>query len=72
MRYQFALGMDSSESIANALASYVGLRRSPETIDKVYALYDTLTPPDIRAAAAKYFVDKHRTIVTLNTREVAK
>jgi zinc protease len=72
LRYQFALGMDSSESIANALASYVGLRRSPDTIDKVYSLYDTLTPQDIRAAAAKYFVENHRTVVTLNTKEVAK
>lgn len=72
LRYQFALGMDSSESIANALATYVGLRRSPETIDKVYALYDTITPQDVRAAAAKYFVDKGRSIVTLNSKEVAK
>jgi zinc protease len=72
LRYQFALGMDSSESIANALASYIGLRRTPETIDKVYALYDATTPQDLRAAAAKYFVDKHRTIVTLSTKEVAK
>jgi zinc protease len=72
LRYQFALGMDSSESIAGALASYVGLRRTPETIDKVYALYDAITPADLRAAAAKYFVDNHRTIVTLSTKEVAK
>ena len=72
LRYGFALGMDSSESIANALALYVGLRRTPETINQVYALYDATTPEDLRAAAAKYFVDKNRTIVTLRTKEVAK
>jgi zinc protease len=72
LRYQFALGMDSSEAIAGALAVYIGLRRTPATIDKLFALYDTITPADMRAAAAKYFVDSHRTIVTLSPKEVAK
>jgi zinc protease len=72
LRYQFALGMDSSEAIAGALAVYIGLRRTPATIDKLFALYDTIAPADMRAAAAKYFVDSHRTIVTLSTKEVAK
>ena len=73
LRYGFALGMDSSEAIAGALASYIGLRRTPETIDKLFALYDTITPEDVRQTAAKYFVDSHRTIVTLSPKkEVAK
>jgi len=73
LRYQFALGMDSSEAIAGALAVYIGLRRTPLTIDKLFALYDTVTPADMREMAAKYFVDNHRTIVTLSSkREVAK
>jgi zinc protease len=67
LRYSFALGLDSSEAIAGAMAQYVALRRTPETVDKVYALYDTLTPQDIRDVAAKYFVENHRTIVTLST-----
>jgi zinc protease len=73
LRYQFALGMNSSEAIAGALASYIGLRRTPLTIDKLFALYDTVTPQDMREMAAKYFVDSHRTIITLSSRkEVAK
>jgi len=72
LRYGFVLGMDSSEAIAGALASYIGLRRTPLTIDKLFALYDTVTPEDMREMAAKYFVDSHRTIVTLSTRGVAK
>jgi zinc protease len=73
LRYQFALAMDSSEAIAGSLASYIGLRRTPETIDKVFSLYDTITPQDIRETAAKYFVDNHRTVITLSTKkEVAK
>jgi zinc protease len=67
LRYSFALAMDSSEAIAGAMAPYVALRRSPETVDKLYALYDTITPQDIRDVAARYFVDNHRTIVTLAT-----
>jgi len=73
LRYEFALAMNSSEAIAGSLAGYVGLRRTPLTIDKLFALYDTITPQDIRETAAKYFVDNHRTIVTLSTKkEVAK
>jgi zinc protease len=73
LRYEFALTMNSSEAIANSLAGYIGLRRTPLTIDTLFALYDTITPQDIRDLAAKYFVDKHRTIVTLSTKkEVAK
>lgn len=73
MRYSVALSMNSSEAIASVLANYIGLRRTPETVNKLFTLYDSITPQDIRTAAAKYFVDKHRTIVTLSTKkEVAK
>jgi zinc protease len=73
LRYQFALAMDSSQAIADSLAPYVGLRRTPLTIDKVFTLYDTINPLDIRDMAARYFVDNHRSIVTLTTKkEVAK
>ncbi len=71
LRYSFALSMNSSEAIAGTLATYIGLRRTPETINKLFSLYDSITPEDIRSAAAKYFVDKHRTIVTLTTKKEA-
>ena len=69
LRYEFALAMNSSEAIAGSLAGYIGLRRTPLTIDNLFALYDTITPRDIRDMAAKYFVDNHRTIVTLSTKK---
>ena len=65
LRYSAALTLNSSEAIAGALAPYIALRRSPETLNKLYQLYDSLTPEDLRAAAARYFVDNNRTIVTL-------
>lgn len=68
LRYSAALALDSSEAIAGMLASYVGLRRTPETIDRLFATYDTVTPEEIRAAASRYFVDNHRSIVTLATK----
>jgi zinc protease len=65
LRYSFALHLDSSEAIASALAPYIALRRTPETVNRVYALYEQITPQDIQRAAAKYFTDNNRTIVTL-------
>jgi zinc protease len=66
LRYQFALSMDNSESIAESLAYAVALRRSPETLNRLYALYDQITPEDLRNVARKYFVENGRTVVTLS------
>jgi zinc protease len=68
LRYSFALSMDSSNAIARALVPFVALRRTPEAIDKLFALYDQITPDDISSAASRYFVDKNRTVVTLSTK----
>jgi len=65
LRYQLALTMDNSDTIANILSRYVALRRSPDTIDKLYAQLAQLTPADIQAAATKYLIENGRTIVTL-------
>ena len=72
LRYGTALGWDSTEAIAQYLAGYIGLRRTPETIDKLFALYSQVTPEDIRALANKYFTENNRTIVTLQSKEKGK
>lgn len=69
LRYQTALSMNSSQAIARAISPYVALRRTPETINKLFNLYDQITPADIRDAAARYFVEHNRTIVTLSQNE---
>jgi zinc protease len=69
MRYSFALSMNSSNAIADTLAPFIALRRTPEAIDRLFALYDKITPEDIRQTAAKYFVDNNRTVVTLATKK---
>jgi zinc protease len=68
LRYGFALGMNSNDAIAGILAQFIALRRSPETVDKVFALYDSITPEDIRKFAAKYFTENNQTIITLATK----
>ena len=65
LRYQMALGMDNSETIAQVLSQFVALRRTPDTINKLYDQYAALTPEDIQQAASRYLVEKNRTIVTL-------
>ncbi len=72
MRYSFALRMNSSPAIAAALAPYILLRRTPDTINKVFALYQQVTPQDIRSLAAKYLTETNRTIVTLATKTGTK
>ncbi len=68
MRYGFAMGMNSNDAIAGTLAAYIALRRSPETIDRMFALYDSITPQDIRSASEKHFVPNNQTVVTLATK----
>jgi len=65
IRYSFALRMNSSPAIAASLAPYILLRRTPDTINKVFGLYQQVTPQDIQAMAVKYFTENNRTIITL-------
>ena len=71
LRYEFALQLNNSEAIAGAVAQYVALRRTPETINRYYDEYAKLTPADIRKAAQKYLIEKNRTVVTLTSKASA-
>jgi len=65
LRYSLAQRMDNSDTIAGILANYIALRRTPETIEKLYGQLAQLTPEDVQQAAAKYLIENGRTIVTL-------
>lgn len=69
MKYSFAMAMNNNDAIAGTLARYISLRRSPDTIDRVFALFDTVKPEDIRFYADKYFKEKNRTVITLATKK---
>ena len=72
LRYEFALQLNNSEAIAGAVAQFVALRRTPETINRYYDEYAKLTPADIRKAAQKYLIEKNRTVVTLTSKAGTK
>ena len=65
MKYSFLLGLDTADAVANTLAHYLSLTNDPETVNKVYELYDEVTTEDVRSLARKYFRPENRTIVTL-------
>ena len=66
LKYSFINGLDSSQSIASTLASYMHFERDPEVINQLYATADSITPENIKAVANKYFVDSSRTTVTMS------
>jgi zinc protease len=68
LRYSFAMSMNSSDAIADLLTAFVGLRRTPETINKYADLLDTITAEDVRQIAARYLKEDSRTVVTLATK----
>jgi zinc protease len=65
LRYSFSLQLDNNQAVAAAVARTIVLRRTPDTINRLYALYAQLTPEDIRDVARKYLVGSGRTIATL-------
>src|ERR1700733_6675278 len=72
LRYEFALGLNNSEAIAETVAQFVALRRTPETANRYYETYSKLTAQDIQKVAQKYLVDRNRTTVTLTSAGGAK
>ncbi len=66
LKYSFVNSLDSSESIASTLASYMHFNRDPETINYLYNSFDNISAEDIKRIANKYFIDENRTTVTLS------
>ena len=58
--------LDNTESIAGALARFVRVRRSFDTLNNFYGVYATLTPDDLLVAAKKYIVDSGLVVTTLS------
>jgi zinc protease len=69
LRYSFALSLNSSEAIARTLAPYVALSRTPETINRLFDTYSVITPDDLRAMAARYFIADRRTVAILSNKD---
>jgi len=69
MKYAFAMGLNSAGSIARSISHYIQLTGDPESVNRVYALYDKVTPEDIVNVARKYFTKENRTVVLLTQEE---
>jgi zinc protease len=66
LKYSFANAMDNSEGIASALVGYIARTRDPETVNRVYRLYDSITQDDIRSKANHYFTDNRLVVASLS------
>jgi predicted Zn-dependent peptidase len=62
------MAMNSNDRIAGALAPYVSLERTPETLNRSSTPTRRSRAEDIRDAAKKYFREESRTVVTLSTK----
>ena len=69
LKYGFAMSIDTPGAIARSLSHYVQLTGDPESINRLYALYDKVTIEDIRMVANKYFKSEHLTIATISDDE---
>lgn len=65
-RYSLLRSLDNTESIAGLLAQYVRFNRSFDTLNNVYAVYESLAPADLLAAARTYLTDERLVQTTLS------
>lgn len=65
LKYSYAMGQNNADAIANSIAHYISMTGDPETVNRIYALYDSVTPEDLMMVANKYFGPGNRTIVLL-------
>ena len=65
MKYSYAMGLNNADAIANSISHYISMTGDPESVNKVYTLYDRVTPQDLMTVANKYFGANNRTVVLL-------
>jgi len=69
LRYGMAGSFDTPLSVAENLATYIWLTGDAKSLNRVYDLYEQVTPQDIMDAARKFFVKETRTMITLSGEE---
>jgi zinc protease len=65
LKYSFASRLGTTDGVAGRLAHFLSLTADPGTINKLYSLYDNITPQNIQDMAQKYFQKNNSTVVTL-------
>lgn len=70
LKYGFSMGIDTPGAIARSLGHYIQLTGDPESINRLYTLYDKVTVENLKKVANKYFVPEHLTIATISDDEL--
>jgi zinc protease len=65
LKYAMADALGTTDGVAGTLAFYINLAGDPGTVNKLFDLYDKVTPADIMAAVRKYCKPTNSTTVTL-------
>ncbi len=65
LRYGFANSLDNSPAIAAALVGVMARTRDPESLNRVYGLYEQIRPEDIKGVADRYLTDQNLIVTTL-------
>lgn len=69
LKYNFAMQMDTPDAIAGSLSHYIQLTGDPESVNRLYGLYDQVSLEDIQQVAQKYFQPERLTIATITDEE---
>lgn len=65
-KYAFANALGTTDGTAGNLAFYVNLAVDPGVVNRLFSLYQKVTPGDIQDMARKYFRVENSTVVTLS------
>jgi zinc protease len=65
MKYGFLMGLETAQSVAFAMISFVINTGGVEAVEDYYRTLDAVTPDDVRAAARRYLVETGLTAVTM-------
>ncbi len=69
LKYSFAMSIDNPDAIANSISHYIYLTGDPESLNRLYAMYDKVTVDDVKMVANKYYNDHDLTIATISADE---
>jgi zinc protease len=67
LRYAFAGSLDSPDDVALAVGQSIATTGRPDAMNDLYAVYDRLTPADLRRVAGRYFAPTNETVVSLES-----
>ena len=65
LKYSFTNLLGTTDGVAGNLAFYINLATDPGVANRLFDLYESITPQDILEMAKKYFMKTNSTVVIL-------